>query len=241
MITKENICNSVNYEEVSSAAIGELERPLTKVIGQILRDKKEYDLILGDDTGGRIPTLIVARAINTLRGLEGKNKVPVRFAYNNFDQAEEFKDILKKLGRTPNRVLLITEFISTGGTVLDIGKFFMDVGKGAIKLDIASVDTRYNKKAYKYKSSYVGAISSYFGAIYVGDQSGATPSIYNHSFGLRRHTTRDNRVIKGNPAFKDVFLARKDVKIVADRIVQNLQTQGFWSRFLNLAKSVTVK
>src|SRR3989344_1234935 len=167
MITKEAICAFTSYKDVSFSAIGELEKPLTKIVGQILEDKKEYDLILGDDTSGRIPTLIAARAINTLREFEGKNKIPVRFAYNYFDGGRDIKDILKKLGKTPNRVLLVTEYIDSGFTVFNISKFFKYVGKDiekAIILDVASVSSSYSKEHYHERGN--------FGEIYIGDERG---------------------------------------------------------------------
>ena len=74
--------NSENFREKEiRSLIEELSKPLLKILENLRPDVESgsYKVILGDDGSGRIPALILAKAINTIYATKGHDKALIRF------------------------------------------------------------------------------------------------------------------------------------------------------------------
>ncbi len=87
----------------------------------------QYSVIIGDDTSGRIPALMVARAVNAYRTSIGLPKLPVRFVEGTSEQkAKGQRNAFRKFdtlfaGLDPaKKALIVTESISGGRSVASI-------------------------------------------------------------------------------------------------------------------------
>ncbi len=87
----------------------------------------QYSVIIGDDTSGRIPALMAARAINAYRTSVGLPKLPVRFVEGTSEprskgQQKSFRkfDALFASLDPTKRALVVTESISGGRSVASI-------------------------------------------------------------------------------------------------------------------------
>lgn len=126
--------------------IAEIEQALISLLEQLKEkiENAEYDTLISDDVGGRIPTLILKKIIkkcNPNQELEtffiasGKTYLPTAQEENY----ETLKEYLKKITHKTKKALIITQFIFSGDTIIKLAKALEEVG---IKnFDIASVDS----------------------------------------------------------------------------------------------------
>ncbi len=95
MSTAELTRGAIN-EKCVHPEIAELEKPLGKILGQLRRhiDMNQYKLVLGDDTSGRIPALIMWRVLSALAEQRGQEKPKISFIAGSrylFDQDRQKK------------------------------------------------------------------------------------------------------------------------------------------------------
>ncbi|MBI4121132.1 MAG: hypothetical protein HY457_02665 [Parcubacteria group bacterium] len=113
--------------------IEELKDPLENIFNQLaegIENGEWYDLIVGDDASGRIPTLIVAGVLKEIAEARGLEKPDMLFFAGVKDVAlkkkrkREIVEVLKQhekwSGTAHKRALLVTDTIASGETIRDI-------------------------------------------------------------------------------------------------------------------------
>lgn len=136
--------------------IEDLRSPAQKILEQLHNkiEKEEYTIVLGDDTSGRIPTVIIGGVIKELYRERHFPSPLIRFIaggvlgregmvseFNEF--AEELKsESEKRFGsdRT-QKVLIVTEFMGTGRTLEPI---IMNFKAKSMPCDIAAISVGKN-------------------------------------------------------------------------------------------------
>lgn len=105
-------------EQISHPEIAQIEKPLIDLSRQVLLDGTHYDLIIGDDTSGRLPTLILGRVLRDIYESVGEQTSQVRFVRgrneNRAETQQEVDDVLVRLGKKPAVALVVTELVDSG-------------------------------------------------------------------------------------------------------------------------------
>ncbi len=162
-INKENIVGETKEHSfnIELTEIKALEKPMINILDQMREkiDTRQYDSILGDDASGRIPTLILSRAIKNIYKKRGQEKIPAFFVAAGgsgsdptfFSEVggppgdsgvyeERLAAIEKYVGEIKEelgkRALVVTDFIDTGATIANLGRILK---KQNIKFDVASI------------------------------------------------------------------------------------------------------
>ncbi len=124
--------------EIESAMVS-----LVKQLKEKIKDK-EYDTLISDDVGGRIPTLIlkkIIKQVNPDQKLEtffvasGKTYLPT---FENEEKYAKLQEYLKKMTGKTKKALIITQFIFSGDTMIKLIDALRE--SGINNFDIASVD-----------------------------------------------------------------------------------------------------
>lgn len=147
---------SENHEqktEYNFEFMTEIEPAMISLVKQ-LKDRiesGEYDRLLSDDAGGRIPTLILRKIfqekgpdkdIQTNFLLAGR-----KFKFLDDNEGSKTHDYLKNIIRDPSKtVLVVTEYVATGPTM---GKIIRALERAGVKnLDIATMWTSRDQKGF---------------------------------------------------------------------------------------------
>lgn len=124
--------------------IADIESAMISLIGQ-LKDKIDqgaYDTLLSDDAGGRIVTIVLRniikerhpdQALETFFVASGKGYLPT---VKNKERYAKLQEYLKKITQKTNKALLVTQFISSGKTILNMLDALKDAGVEDV--DVAS-------------------------------------------------------------------------------------------------------
>lgn len=123
------------WEYSSPLESKELREMLASTTLAVLNDAEKFTTIVGEDTSGRIPALIIGKAINIVRERKGLPKARRVFVsgrtYNDVDpHYQAFGD--------DDKALLITEFISSGGSVAAASRALSRAGFKHV--DVAAID-----------------------------------------------------------------------------------------------------
>ncbi|MEK7121576.1 MAG: hypothetical protein AAB857_02610 [Patescibacteria group bacterium] len=105
--------------------IAEIESAMASLVRQLKEkiESGEYDTLISDDIGGRIPTLILRKIIKehnpdqplgTFFIASGKTYLPTSADTEKYEQLQEH---LKKVTDKTKKALIVTQFISTGKTL----------------------------------------------------------------------------------------------------------------------------
>ncbi|MHB9019616.1 MAG: hypothetical protein ACYC3G_01925 [Minisyncoccota bacterium] len=236
----EKIESRYYFEEV----FRELE-PLTFSLVEKLKeniDKNEYDMLIGDDASGRIPTLVLRGIINErkrrshpeLRSSE--SGIKTRFvAGGQIDNSKELDTAIQKLrSEAKKKVLVVTEFISSGKS---INRFSEALQRYNIAFDIAafisepeSLKIPDDSKFFygdKFQDLEVNPLSFYDVPEISGVQKGS-----EKDFGPRSYTTSfikdsvSDRSIINKDGLKDaqekINIARKDVDLLVNKTLEKV-------------------
>jgi hypothetical protein len=139
----------------------ELKRNLKKLIMQLKEniENDKYDVLLGDDASGRIPTLILREVINKVkeRVLGEKEKIETKFIAGGKgiqwepEKIEKAKELFKKMNLEGKKVLVVTEYMGGGeGLWVLIKVLSKYVGSN---FDCAVLASGLKKKDYMFRFS----------------------------------------------------------------------------------------
>ena len=119
--------NKVEKRKISNEGIARLEVPIKRILEQILPsiEAGEYGLIIGDDTSGRIPALIISHFVGEIYKRKGHHPAPTIFlaggrhlsSSEKEPKKNKIKEYLKHRSFEPishNKILYVTEAIKTG-------------------------------------------------------------------------------------------------------------------------------
>ncbi len=177
--------------------IEELREPAKRLLEQLRPhlEKGEYQLIVGHDSSGRIPTLLLQRVIKEVYK-KGGHKIPpiVFFAprlpnmtkveYEEYKEAESLKIdpwakyvkkyILPSLPQEkPIKILIVTDTVTRGNSILNTEKVLKTLGREDISADVATIGldgSARNENTRNWLGKKLG------GQIFYGQ--GITPWIY---------------------------------------------------------------
>lgn len=129
------------WSQVHSSCRGKVVPQLTASMATLLDQMKEYirndeyGFIVGDDTSGRVPTLLIAKAINAYRTELNLKKLPVVFIEgtkrpHTKEQIQSFTARARFLNGIPagKRALIVTERVGGGNNVRSIMERVRDLG-----------------------------------------------------------------------------------------------------------------
>lgn len=195
--------------------IREMEKPMERLVDLMAPQIRGqvYDLIVGDDTSGRIPTLVMRRVVNAFRDkpvLTAFVKLPgAFFRTREILQGEE----------EIRRVLFVTEYVCGGSKLRYFQEFF---GKYGVPYDVATLSMVEEASIYRQRSDLPQDVTIFSGSRTSGDYS--TPKIYNKPFltGLDKYNPM-NRVPEWETVSASVLSAREDVEVLAENLVDRLR------------------
>jgi hypoxanthine phosphoribosyltransferase len=150
--------------------IAEIEPAMVSLISQLKEkiENGEYDTLISDDVGGRIPTIILRKIIEKLnpdKNIEtyfiasGKNYLP--FSWEKNDDYEKLREHLKKITKKTKKALVVTQFIFTGKTLIRLADALKDVGLD--NFDIAAVDAMPHFEKENFLRRKIGENNLYIG------------------------------------------------------------------------------
>ncbi len=124
-----------------------IQNGMSRVLKQIWPavEAGEFGVIVGDDTSGRIPALILSKVVNTWNREHGRPRIPVVFVPGT--NKEEYRDalqqafdkrrhLLRNVDRS-SRALIVTEGITSGHSIASIGNLLQEEG---FSWDVAALD-----------------------------------------------------------------------------------------------------
>lgn len=211
-------------EPISIPEIAGIMPQMQAVVAELKRAFRngDYGLLVGDDTSGRIPTLILKGVIDHINKSYGRSSIPTVFVQSSqFGLSRDNTELLTVAAKAlvdlskRKRALIVTEYLDTGNHVKHIGELIHQYGGS---YDIVTLGQVMSTKAYRnnmvIRSSeniYPSTAASY-----------GCPPIYGESrlTGLTRQRSRVSvdRLISR----KEVSEARDDVRRAINQLISNL-------------------
>ena len=133
------------FGEIIHPEIAGLEKPLTNIASQIKDSGVTYDLIVCDDTSGRIPALALRKI---LAFLSEDQKNPDLVFISKPTGLERFDCIVNNFSAKSRKVLIATEYSAHGNTVMKLHKTLRKRDYEAI--DIAIVGCMIDEESFKW-------------------------------------------------------------------------------------------
>ncbi len=187
--------------------IQQMKEPARRILEQIRAqiENGEYQLLIGDDVSGRLPTLLFREIINGIYREKGRDEIPTRFiagtahygdssSYGNEREQEKKTTISELIVKTReeistlNKVLILTDAIESGRSLQPVVEVLNEMG---INFDIASLalmeDPEKNPEKEDFttrlgKNVILGGMTE-LPKIYRNDYSGLTKNTwYIHSY-----------------------------------------------------------
>lgn len=143
---KPKIENKETAPEFHFREIAEIEPAMVSLVKQLKEkiESGEYNTLISDDVGGRIPTLILRKIIKennpdqklgTFFIASGKTYFPTSADTEKYEQLQGH---LKKVTDKTKKALIVTQFIFTGKTLIRLADALKEAGVD--DFDIATVD-----------------------------------------------------------------------------------------------------
>jgi hypothetical protein len=181
-----------------------------KLAEQINPNLANYDLIVGDDTSGRLPALLYWRLANARRRDLGVQNASIRFMNGRYGRAMP-ADTFPPDSTDSSRALIVTEYVSSGSAALRI---YNAVGAQRRKnqVDIAAVDTGR-------KSLFLESGSTFYFVENIGNY-GASANLYGGNLsakGVNKGSDSPHSYRSLDPLQPEaVQRARQDIEMIAD-------------------------
>lgn len=148
--------------------IEEIEKPMISLFFKMKKkiEDGEYDLLISDDIGGRIPTLIFREVIKIINPDKNIKTSFVSGGYGMPKESDtegnlELKDYLSSITKGIKKALVVTQYIHTGKTLLNLATLLKK--SGFYNFDMVSVDSATHfeyeedlKKTLNNNGFYVG-------------------------------------------------------------------------------------
>lgn len=185
----------------------------------------EYDAIIGDDTSGRLPSLVLRSVINKKREDEKKKKIDIYFVAGGRNMMEEreknIDEFIGKKGESVKKALLVTEFISSGGSVARLAEILKNNG---IDYDIAAVSVESLLELNSEENTRELAKKVIFG----NEGAGGLHAWDNNLSGLTKggmfSPIREAHASRSEYADQEsINKSREDAKIVAEELAKLLK------------------
>lgn len=184
------------------------------VAEQLNPDLVSYDLIIGDDTSGRLPALLYRRLINDRRREQNLPGASTRFVNGRF-YYEFPSGLLPPASTDTSRALIVTESVCSGDSIMRIYDR-SSKQRDAARLDVATVGTWKSNISLEPGSRFIVGSSQ--------DIEVLDSKLYDRSdeARARKGVTKiygplhSKRLAKGDFDMQRVGRARKDIALIAD-------------------------
>lgn len=216
--------------------VSTIEEPMINLVDQMRANLEsgDYDLLLGDDTSGRLPTLVFRNVVKDIYGKRGSTEPKTAFVQGgrNVKGEELLRQLVALQGRYQQgdgkKILLVTEYISSGGSLKRITDHLKNNGLG---FDVA---TTYVNGSYPdgtdYAQIYKKDLELPEGTnVFIGEVApyGEPPPIYRKASltGLHPATNWNPYVFAlrlDRYTSQDAIDARHDVKVLSQKIINHL-------------------
>lgn len=212
-------------KEIRHTRIAQLEKPMTKILEQMAGniERGEYDLIIGIDASGRIPTLIIKKFSDNIYSKKGYSSPVIRFIAGRVNKRNAEAKIQE--WNPQKRVLIVEDTLITGSSI----KFLCQVlRENHILFDIVTIGidlTNFHRLREVEKE--LGAANIYPGGI-------GESSIYKqgHLSGTMKGGGGGTFAIPyvravggGINDQKTINQARADADVVADNLINWYESQ----------------
>ena len=163
--------------EIKHEQIAELEEPIRNILKEILPkiEKGEYGLIIGIDTSGRIPTLIIDKLVNYIYTQKGNDFSRTRFLAGRGDKEETKKQI--EIWGPSKKVLIIDDTFIVGNAIRFLTEALREM---KVPFDIVAVSGLGGN--YRESALNIGA-----GKIYIGKSDNAAIVNAKHLSGVHKY------------------------------------------------------
>lgn len=231
--TAEITPNVVNQEEGGyKTEVASLEQPITALVNQLKPNFEEgaYSMIIGDDTSGRLPTLVIHNVADAIYEHQGLPKIPTVFIQSARAIKEE--DIKKQVEAlklrykerpTDKKVLVVTEYINSGWS---IKRLTQSLAENGIDCDIATLDAVEPEALYREWGTFSSDTVIFSGTPLSTERTfgHSSPKIWSKPTltGLKRAAVSEIgvSVLKLGPEIRqDTINAREDIKTLSDRLI----------------------
>ena len=150
--------------------IAEIEPAMVSLVKQLKEkiDSGDYDTLISDDVGGRIPTLILRKIVKehnpdqelgTFFIASGKTYLPTS---RDTEKYEKLQEHLRKITSKTKKALIVTQIIFTGKTLIRLADALQEAGVD--DFDIASVDAMPHFEEEELLRSRLGKNNLYVGS-----------------------------------------------------------------------------
>lgn len=199
-----------------------MKEPLINLTNQLKDNlaKGDYSLFIGDDLGSRLFTLAMKEIAGSIADKNGVPRPEVRFVLSSrsIDRERIKKQVNTILDKLPpetltKRVLLLTDFISTGGTV---NTFAQTLNEREVKFDVAALGARSSEETYKQNTSIPADTTIFRG----GDEQ-LLRSGGDYGGVFFEPDSQKLRVARGTELAK-VSMAREDIKVLAQEVTASI-------------------
>jgi hypothetical protein len=195
---------------------------------ELLQDKiknHEYSVVVGDDTSGRLPALVIYGLLKRIYKKDGVNQPKILFLkgkryFLDYKKREEWaQDLTKylkglkkeKVIKGREKTLLVTEYIQSNNTILN---FMEPLYNGGLLYDVLSLSRNINAEYFRK-----GELEVYDGGI-LSNKSEEVP--FFPEARLKLSGVKDSvdekglLAVKRNKNIKNISIARNDVKKMID-------------------------
>lgn len=225
--TSEHIQTPQN--EYLTQEIASIEIPMTALVEQLKPhlEQDEYSMLIGDDTSGRIPTLILHNIVSHQRRRQQLPPIPTLHVQGGryvADQhfATQIEDLVKRhQPSTKKKVLLVTEHIDLGDTVKRYSKL---LGEHGLRFDVATLATYHPLIEYDEMGIYPPGTQLFSGTL--NTERNKAPLIYmkDHLSGMTQAFSRGMVPKRVDGRRETIVSARQDVRTMSDKIIARLFT-----------------
>ncbi len=221
--------NFEEFERLEKSTISLVEQLKEKI------DRGEYDMLISDDSSGRLHTLILRKVINERNRKmhpelpQNETEVKTRFIAGGTDIDDRYSKIsefFQKLRpEVKKKALLVTEYMNTGRSIRYLAELIEHSG---IDFDIATDRAEDTPEGYKRKFPntlgskvvYVGMVGREFPLYKKPWLTGVEKKLFSSEAHPRAYRDNLDAPIQGSQ--EDVNKAREDVGILADKVLREV-------------------
>lgn len=210
-------------ESIHFSEIENLRRPLLEILTQIKPsiDSRLYGMLVSDDTGGRIPTIILGRTINKYYFKRGQRAIPHIFVQGsrNMKHLPDMLDAFHSRGRAlssiqpDQRALLITEHIGQG---INLKHFTTIFNSLKLPYDVAAIEASVSEKRYQLEECL--AQESH---LFAGDTEFKANFIDFKYTGVNPEKYTGTKFIADPEVRKYARVALRDARVVSDQLLKD--------------------
>lgn len=222
----------VESEQLYKTEVASLEKPMTVIVDQLKPNLESaaYSLIIGDDTSGRLPALVLHQVADVVYERHGLPKMPTVFiqAGRNIEDEEVRRQVeglkAKYASKTEGKkALLVTDYVRSGGTMQRLTELFSQNG---INFDVATLDMDEPEETYRQRGVFSPNTT-----VFSGNPDANTnhdrPEIWSKPTltGLKRAKKPGEQVSilnLGPEIRQDTLNAREDIKILSQKLISHI-------------------